>query len=331
MLKKLRTLNNAFMGALSNGGMLEGIIQMVKRDMTLDFHIRANEVHIYYRGGRVLVVEQKNGSYAASFDTNYCKNNRYEEGLKKLPSKLNTSDDVSLWLDAIPFIKQSIDEHRGESEKLEREYQQHVVRENNNAAMDVATRSDYFIADIEYANVGRCDMVAFKWQTKHRSSPGKRVRLALIEMKFGDKSLGDPSGLVQHVKDVEDLLGGSDNKASFIKEMKGVFKQKRELGIIRSLQGTKENEIHNDNEIEALSDEKPEFILLLAAHSPNSPLLLKILTQMEADGLLPMKNAELKIAVANFTGYSLYDKCMYDLKSFKDTFAEQIGGQGKKL
>lgn len=326
---KTRELSDSFMTKLKPTGMFEGLVQMVKRDMTLDFQIRTDEVHIYYRGGRALVLKPGKDGYFASFDRDYCKQHRYEERLESLPVKLTSRDDLSKWTEALPFIKQTIDEHRGEKEKLEREYQQHVVVENNNAGgLKVANGTDYFIVDIEYANIGRCDLVAFKWHTKHRSSPGKRVRLALIEMKFGDDSLKGSSGLVKHVKDVEALLGDPSKKASLIKEMKTVFNQKRELGLIRSLEGSKEGQVHNAHLIEEISDEKPEFILLLAAHNPNSDVLLKVIEELEADKLLPMQHAELKISVANFMGYALYDNSVFDLETFKKTFSKQLYAKG---
>jgi len=76
---------------------------------------------------------------------------------------------------------------------------------------------------------------------------------------------------------------------------------------------------HNTNPIADISDKKPDFILLLAAHDPESSRLKKIL-----DSLKPMQNAELKLATANFMGYSLYRNAIYSLENFKNKFYLQL-------
>ena len=198
-------------------------------------------------------------------------------------------------------------------EKTEREFQQLVVRENNNT--NIANSTDYFILDIEYASkgqvgTGRYDMVALAWPTSKRKS--NMAELAFIEMKFGEKALAGNASIDKHVRDMDEFIGGKGNLADIQKEMTTVFEQKRKLGLIKSI-------LHNKNEIADISNSKPDFILLIAGHTPNSEILFN-----QLNAVPPMEHANLKIATANFMGYALYSNSIYDLGEFIEKFSDQI-------
>lgn len=315
-MRNKRGLSEVFIQDLQKG-FLKKIAELIRRDATLDFQIRCNQVIIYYRGGKIWDIKpnKRDEGYISKFDKKYILSNcYYRKELETLPSQLNYKNEVLERIKYIPYLKQAMDEYFStKKENAEREYQQHVVRENNHSG--VANASDYFIVDTEYAILhARFDMVAFLWPSegsKRKVLQAFKPKLVLIEMKFGDSALSGKSGLTDHLEAVDNFLSKEDF-SEFKKEMITVFSQKRELELIASLR-------HNTNPIADISDKKPDFILLLAAHDPESSRLKKIL-----DSLKPMQNAELKLATANFMGYSLYRNAIYSLENFKNKFYLQL-------
>ena len=310
------------------GGILSGIREMLLNDSTLDFQIRDNQVHIYYRGGKIWDIKKiAQDKYVLSFDTEYCKDwsswtvkFQDAETIDLANRQLNlkshdvTEDDINKWIFAIPFLKQIMDEYFSKKPKTEREYQQHVVLENNNLQSSGGT--DYFIVDIEYANKeGRFDLVSIIWTstaTARKLHKGYKPGLAFIEMKFGDSALSGDASIINHVNDIDTFLENAENLKNICDEVQTILKQKRELGLIKSLTG-------NHNEIDELSSEKPQLILLLSAHNPKSERLLN-----QLDELKEPTNCDLKFAVANFMGYGLYQEALYNLEDFKSLVFKQI-------
>lgn len=311
-------------------GFLKELRQRLLRDSTLDFQIRDNQVHIYYRGGKVFDLKQRNPhEYEAHFDKNYASESLYQvrlstketrehiQNLIELPIRISESN-IGEWISAIPFLKQIMDEYFSQYPKLEREYQQHVVNENNR--FKTSNGTDYFIVDIEYATAtqGRFDLISILWPSTgrlRRVPTGYKPKLAFIEMKWGDSALSNQSGIQKHLNDIEAFLGEAENLESIRTEMQTIFQQKRDLGLLQGLGD-------NKNKVE-ISDEKPEFILLFSAHDPESQILLDELNKLKAP-----KHCDLKIAVANFMGYGLYQECLYGLEDFRKCFSKQLRCNG---
>jgi len=211
------------------------------------------------------------------------------------------------WTEAIPFLKHEMDLWFGKHPKNERECQQLMLRENNfkNSA---ARGTDYFICDIEYANrksKGQFDLMAVHWPSIDRKR-NTGLRLAFIEMKYGYKALKGSAGLAKHIQDIDEFLSDNERVSNIKAEMINVFNQKLELELIDC-----------GKSIEGLSNDKPECIIALAEHNPNSSILKK-----ELDQLPPCTNAELRFAVSSFMGYGLYDKNIYTLDDFKKRFVD---------
>lgn len=301
----MRGLTNNFITHLRSG-LLDQISDLVKLDSTLCLEIRENYINIYYRGGNIIKIEENRGLYKASFDRKYLDKNATK--VSHLPCILNNSDDVGVWLNAVPFLKHEMDLWFGCRSKDEREFQQLMLRENNFG--NSAKGTDYFICDIEYANhTGRFDLVAVKWPSTsaHRKN-NKSLRLAFIEMKYLDNALTGNAGLCKHIEDINTFLAKDDNLENIKEEMKLVFNQKLELGLIK-----------NQKPIESFSNEKPEFILALINHDPASSIL-----RNELNKLSDCPNAEIKIATSNFMGYGLYSQCIYSIDEFLNKFEGNI-------
>jgi len=304
----MRGLSKTFIRTLKSG-FLQPILHLVKLDSTLCLEIREKYVNIYYRGGNILKIEERGDSFNASFDRKYLVEGSSRVP-KELPALLASPDDVKKWIDAMPFLKDGMDLWFGKHPKNEREFQQLMLRENNFGKS--AKSTDYFICDIEYADRntnGRFDLIAVHWPS---TSTGRKntenLGLAFIEMKYMDNAMKGKAGLKKHIEDMDNFLRIQGNLANIKDEMKKLFNQKFELGLI-----------NNEKSIGNFSDNKPEYILALVNHDPDSSIL-----KAELETLPPCPHMELKFATSNFMGYSLYDQNIYNLDSFLMLFEDQI-------
>jgi hypothetical protein len=310
---KIRRLSPSFMAGLkSNTGLdLNRLLQTILADHTLCLEIRENYINIYYRGGNLIKLEEKNGKYTAFFDRNYL----LEPNSARLPlqisvQKITNFDDLTPWVDSIPIMKYEMDKFFSQRPKDEREFQQVMVRENNFGRS--AKGSDYFICDIEYASaVGRFDLIAAHWPSSGAERKvNTNVGLAIIEMKYGEQSMKGSAGIQAHIQDMMRYFGANeDNFAALKEEMRTIFNQKLELGLI-----------DNQKPIKKFNNEQPDFILVLANHDPGSQILSQELKDIESINL-PFK---LKFAVSNFMGYGLYQQNIFDLRTFLLRYEKQI-------
>jgi hypothetical protein len=314
-MKKGRGLSQSFMDALRNntGPGLSPLLQSVLEDETLCLEIRENYINIYYRGGSLIRLVEHKGKYVASFDRKYIVN----PDQSRLPTQIDKHEltnpqEVRIWVDCIPWIKHEMDHWFHVHPKDEREFQQLMVRENNFSG--TAKGTDFFICDIEYTNTcGRFDLIAVEWPSSSESrKKNTDLNLAFIEMKYMNKAMSNSSGIYSHICDMERYFRQTENEFAWIKkEMKTVFNQKLELGVIV-----------NQKPIGSFNNNLPDFILAFANHDPDSKILIAELQNIrEIISSLPFK---LKFAVSNFLGYGLYKQNIFDYESFMDRFAFQI-------
>ena len=298
----MRGLSKEFIEDLK-GGILKNFLTSVQEDDTLSLEIRENYINIYYRGGNLLKIKQCTNGYEVHFDINYC--SKYKVRITGI-----NSNEYEKWIDNIPFIKADMDAWFHKHPKLEREYQQLVLRENNNSS--IANDTDYFITDIEYANSengSRFDLVGVKWlSTASSHKKADDIRLVFIEKKYGDNALSGNAGIKKHYEDLYKFLNNKNKVKDICNEVEIIFNQKIALGLI---EGVKKEEIK-------LSKNKPEFILLIANHKPAKSALLR-----EINGVIALpyykdlqKMVDMKIAKASYMGYGLYSKLMVNIEDF---------------
>ncbi len=284
-------------------GSLKEILDLVKADHTLEFNIRDNYVNIYYRGGNILrITEKGQHTYEFWFNHNYQKSRPPIE-IVNLQTHLQNKD----WLRFFPFAKQAMDFYFADKQSEEREFAQLVVRDNNYSG--VSNGTDYFIIDYEYDNHNgaQFDLVAVEWPSdaQHRKMPHKhKPKLVVIEMKYGDGALKGTAGMVKHVKDFVAFLDSDGQVISFKQEMADLFKQKRELGLVKfGVNG-------NNNSIEEFYEEI-EMVFLIANHDPESKVLREVL--LEVNKLYP--KFIVKVLTSNFLGYGLFNHTIRTLIS----------------
>lgn len=326
----LRGLSPTFMKDLDSG-VLNPLLEIVKADHTLSLNIRANCVNIYYRGGSLLkITESSKGRYAFSFDKKYLKSTGLHrlgvdsQGIMSLPRRTTAKngEEVGSWVRHIPVLQAVMNVWFGEHPHLERELQQLVERMNNSSSS-----TDYFICDIEYTNTAcrelRADLIALKWPSTavDRKQTGG-LMLAIIEMKHGDGALGGGSGLVEHIRALDNRLK-SISASRIGQEMVCVFNQRVELGLIDS------RKLHTiPPRILSAAKEDVEYIILLSDHNPASSILRRELAMLRD---APPGHFTVKVAVATFCGYALFDESLYSLDDFLSRFGPQIGPASKKV
>jgi len=298
-------------------GLLSPVVERVKKDHTLDFQIREEEVHVYYRGGRILGLKpapcEKEG-FNCSFDKKYFDNSEFPAGIEAPPERVTSRSDIDAWISILPHLKQAMDFHHVGTEKNEREFQQLICRENNYA--NVSNDTDYFIVDCEYVNPkfpGRLDLVAFKWRSTGIARKKGAVCLSFIEVKYADNALANTSGLREHVTQISKMAKDPEALEDIKQEMLEVFRQKRDLGLVRFGRGG------NNNEVDSFEEGTPEILLMLINHKPTSSKLLS-----ELDKLSDEQKAMVKIVTANFLGYGLYEKCVFSHADFIERYSKQL-------
>jgi hypothetical protein len=292
----VRGLSADFLKALK-GGLLSPLLNRVKDDNTLLLSIRGNYINIYYRGGNLLRVKQneKTGRYEASFEKRYLSDNL------DIPTNNLDSDTLAEWLKLFPVLKDQMDIYFTAHPKNEREFQQLVVRENNNMG-SISNSSDYFITDIEYAdsdNGSRFDMTAIKWPADNRRN--LKCRPVVVEMKYGEKALsGAKASLVTHLRDIDKFVTNNDAYKSILNDIEVSFNQLCELGLMLP-------QITDKSEIE-LDESALEIIIMIGNYNPRSSVLKR---ELENDEVVQFaKKYDLKFFTANFGGYGMYDNNM---------------------
>jgi len=251
-----------------------------------------------------------------------------EEAPLKFPFPIQNIEDAQVFVRSIPNIKNAIDLFLSEHPKDEREFQQLVIRDNNENSSANAT--DYLICDMEYTHSQytsmRFDMIAAHWP----SQPAKRkkldnLELAIIEMKFGDKALQgdgkttDGAGILKHW---EDLLESRNHLAFLRLEMEQSTRQLAELGLLTISEMDRED---RTEKIAFADSGVIDWILLLANHDPESEILLRELERLALKiRETPDAPYRVKIAVATFMGYGLFDQGLIPLEDFLVRFRDQV-------
>lgn len=313
---KTRAISKTMKNALLTGT-LSGLLKAVQMDDTLDLELRGDSVNIYYRGGSIFkITEHKNktdntSKFTIFFDTNYCTKLSHQDSESQCSFDfngtsfmLNAKPSPTKAVENLPFYKQAMDLWFHAHPKYEREFQQVIARENNNIGK-ISNGTDYFIADIEFADEdARFDMVALKWLSEGatRKDPSK-VSLALIEVKYGDGALKGSAGIAKHLADFKTFLDDEEKVEEFCEDMSNVFEQKCQLGLVDWLK-------EHQYEV-TISPDKPEAIFIFANHDLDSTILQNEISKIN------LSNYSFPILYANasYMGYGLYENQMKHIDS----------------
>ncbi len=308
----MRELPDCFLQDLmADDGLLHPILERVKRDHTLMLALRNGYINVYYRGGNLLKLgcNGVDRSYKSFFDPQYDKSRRRLP--TALPTTIRRPEDVAIWVEAFPRLKEVMDFYFARYNKPEREFQQLVARENNCSA--ISNETEYFVTDIEFADSdvsARFDMLAIRWLASERKD-GNRCRAALMEMKYGDHALDGTAGLLDHLKDINEFLLDKTHYRSLLGTMEAQFRQLSQLDLLKF------NRCKNGTEVKLHTEDKPEVIIILANHNPRSARLERILQNLEEKGYGQSQQFDLKFLVTSFAGYGLHANSVFSLGKFR--------------
>lgn len=309
----MRQLSESFMSDLiKTNGLLNPLLEKVKRDKTLMLAIREESINIYYRGGSLLRLDRKpNGLYPAKFDTHYNISGLPEPDYPKV---ITSREDSLRWVEVFPAFKNMMDEFLSKHEKLEREFQQVVVRENNDSP--ISGKTEYFITDIELAETedhARFDLTGIRWLAYDRQTASK-CRAVLMEMKYGEGALGGESGISKHLRDLEALIADRPKYAARLADIESQFHQLDRLGLLKFNKGT------SNARVSLSAEDKPEVIFILANQNPRSKKLRNILKDSEIARYTDSPLFDLRFFVSMYAGYAMHTDCMLTYKEFMKPF-----------
>ena len=309
----MRGLSDNFMSSLKKD-LLRPILDRVKKDDTLMLGIREGYLNIYYRGGNLLRITERQDS-SKVFNFFFDKNYDLSEGHATykalgLPGSVSEPEQLKQWVYTISSLKELMDFWFSENPKMEREFQQLCERENNRSK--ISGETEYFITDIEFSdsNIGaRFDILAIKWPANGRKD-GKNCTASFIEMKYGDDALGGESGLIKHITDVNKFLANEKNYSAILEVMTTQFNQLDELGLLKF------NHCSNGTKVQLKPSDKPEYIFLLANHNPRSPKLKEILLNQEFKDNVAFNKCDVRFYVSSDAGYGLHSKSMLSYEEY---------------
>lgn len=294
-----RKLDAKFLKDMQQGKLVE-LARKIRRDDTLMLALRSKSINVYYRGGSILRLEQKGTEYVAHFDANYAMG----EAVPDLPRVISAAEHCSLWVKALPQLKELMNSFLSTHAKSEREFQQLAAWENNRSPISNST--EYFITDIEYADVSqnaRLDMLGLRW-LGHNRKDGSACTPVFIEMKYGIDAYDGDAGIIKHIGDLENILGDPAKLNALTETITDQFNQLALLDLIS---------FNRSKKIDTISvSGRPEVVFLLANHNPRSRKLLNILESIDE----PM-NFDLRFFTAVFAGYGMHHKCMRTLDQFR--------------
>lgn len=252
----MRGLNKKFMQAL-RGGKLSALREVVAADRDLILEIRKNALDVYFKGNRLLRLDQTRTGYPITLDDKF-----RVEALADLTS-LRSASDTEMFVAAIPAIKERIvGLRRGASEI---EYEQMLIRANN---CERRLNTEYFIIDRQLVTAdrsGQMDLIAVYWPRRNRNH-NRKVALSLMEVKYGRNR--DIRNLPHQLSRYHDDL---KNRVSEVAaEAETLLRQKVELGLF----------VGTERRLEALKTltvkrcmKDVRFVVVLVDYNPWSKLL----------------------------------------------------------
>ncbi len=304
-----------------NDGRLWPLLKRVRNDHTVALVIRNERIDIYYRGGLLFSISQIPGpggvSYSASHDPKY-----HETPPLPSPFSIRDREGTTHLLSTLNSIKSDMDTHFANRFRMEREFQQLTLRENNRSAISKETH--YFVVSIECADIlpnAQFDMFCCRWVAGNAAGNGTLIP-GLVEMKYGNAAIGGDAGIVKHYLDARSLLLNLDLWQAMVRDMQKNLRQLDKLDLLRYNHPAAGNPLVIDEH------QKPQLIFLLASYNTNAIVLLN-----ELDKLLALRQTDehradesrfsLRFFLAPFAGYGMFNSCMMTIEDFRNEVARR--------
>lgn len=200
----MRSINKRFIHDLLEGKLSHFLCE-VKNNKTLSLEIRDGYINIYYRGGNLLRITQKQVGYDFFFDVKYCIQENDKESIESL-SKRDSICYVENFNRLIDIMDQWFEVHP----KLEREHQ-HSLLINNPKIVDV---------EYQVKNISRLDMLMVDGNT-----------LYIVENKYGLGAVSGKAGLAKHYQDISKIIEDTETRNQLLKSIEHITHIKHALGL----------------------------------------------------------------------------------------------------
>lgn len=280
-----RAISEDFMYSLQNGE-LRPILDLIKKDGSLDLEMRGIEIVVYYQGLRLLSIKE-NGPHVYEFVEMNKEYRRRKNGTDvQLP--VLSLDNIEDYIIKGKYVMDTYDMKN----HFEYEVKQMIVKENNIAP--IAAGTDFYVIDTEYQNENKdqFDIVALHIDSDGAIRKKGEASIAVIEIKQGITTLKTTStnpGIRQHLDDFNNFVNDKERKEDFISDMKEIALQKYELGLFNGLQPNTMKRLNIKDNI--------EFYIALSDYKAASSNLKNELNSF---------SSECNFLTSSFMGYGLY-------------------------
>lgn len=239
--------NEEFIANFKNSRIYTELYQKHRDEIIIG--IRNSYINLYYNCDNIARIRAKkkkaNGELSVEINSYYTKDDN------DLSKSTTITRNESFVIDHYERIKKRSQDRK----KLEKQAQEKLFLNNN-----LNSESKWYCIDVEYTRPGKKDQWRFDLIAVSKDSPH---RVALIELKYGNRAIGGESGIRKHVKDFHDFWISNS-----FDELKPEI-----LQIIQSLQtiGVEmPDSISNISSIDELSS-FPEFYIITLNDNPDSP------------------------------------------------------------
>lgn len=241
----MREINERFISDLKNGCLSYFLNQVKEKSDKLCLAIRDGYINIYYMGGNLLRITQKQNGYSFYFDAKYCLNKDDDKNYELLNSL--DSNSVQDYIDNFELMMKEMESWLEAHPKKERIYQHELLANNKN------------VIDIEYATP-KSKLTGIKLNMRLDMLMVDNDKLIIVENKYGTGAVTGSAGVSKHYEDICNLLNIEDLYDELIVSVEKIAKAKYELGLL-------------DNPIKEIDKSKTEILFLFADFNVNSDTL----------------------------------------------------------
>lgn len=241
----MREINERFISDLKNGCLSYFLNQVKEKSDKLCLAIRDGYINIYYMGGNLLRITQKQNGYSFYFDAKYCLNKGDDKNFDLLNSL--DSNSVQDYIDNFELMMKEMESWLEAHPKKERIYQ-HKLLANNKS-----------VIDIEYATP-KSKLTGIKLNMRLDMLMVDNDKLIIVENKYGTGAVTGSAGVSKHYEDICNLLNTKDLYDELIVSVEKIEKAKYELGLL-------------ENQVQKIDKSKTEILFLFADFNFNSDTL----------------------------------------------------------
>ena len=241
----MREINERFINDLKGGCLSYFLNQVKEKNDKLCLAIRDGYINIYYMGGNLLRITQKQNGYSFYFDAKYCLHKDDDRNFALLNSL--DCNSVQDYIDNFELMMSEMDSWLSAHPKKERVFQ-HELLVNNKS-----------VIDIEYATP-KSKKTGLKLNMRLDMLMVDNDKLIIVENKYGTGAVTGSAGVSKHYEDICNLLNTEDLYDELIESVQKIAQAKYELGL-------------SDNQVQKIDKSKTEILFLFADFNIKSETL----------------------------------------------------------